>query len=316
MDEKLKGSILHLAILLGLIIALVVVLVYTGLLSCGVVPGGCELYYQFIKGGPPQVLIAYNDSGGLGNPVALAAVLSNRELLSARVKAMPMDRLTNGNIGEYDMVIVESARKICTSQLNTFMYYVNTGGRLVWTGDAGTVPCEGDELLKDNERNEEGKDQTIGSWARKDEGGKQVNFDEFLGASYIGNRCSMTECRKGELAGFIEVVTPENRLVYGLSPTVPFHGDFSVVQLNDQTYTRLVAALDYGSDFIVEKQDAALPGTGQRQSLGRKLPFIVSSQVGDRVAYYAAPIESFVSDEQPQKYKALVEQMYYGMLYK
>ncbi len=82
-----------------------------------------------------------------------------------------------------------------------------------------------------------------------------------------------------------------------------------------------MASLDYGTGFLVQK---GAPGvspkpwidSGKSYSLGQKLPFIVSSGVGDRVAYYAAPIEGFVSEEQPQKNKALVEQLYYGLLYK
>jgi len=46
------------------------------------------------------------------------------------------------------------------------------------------------------------------------------------------------------------------------------------------------------------------------------LPFIVTNGIGERVAYYATPIESFVSEEQPAKYRAIIEQLYYGMLYK
>ncbi len=324
MDEKLKKNVFHLGILLILIVVLIFTLVFTGILSCGQIPGGCEIYYTIIKGdGQPVVLIAYGE-GGIGDSQKLEAVLAGREVLNARVKTMNMDRLTYGNVTEYQMIIVEGARKICTDKLKVFMYYVNAGGRLVWTGDAGTQLCDGtagtplDTYLKDKERNEGGKDQIIGPWARKD-GDKQVGFDEFLGIDYIGNRCEFSECRKGEVAGYIQSVKGDHKLVYGLSPSFPYSGDFGIVKLRNESDVRLVAALDYGTSFLVQaKGTAGKPWIeeGKNYSLGQKLPFIVSSGVGDRVAYYAAPIESFVSEEQPQKNRAIVEQLYYGMLYK
>lgn len=323
MDEKLKKNIFHIGILLVLVVVLLFVLVFTGIVSCGAVPGGCDIYYSVIKGGPPTILIVYGD-GGLGDPVALENALAGREILNARVKTMKINNLTYGNVVESQMIIVEGAKKICTDKLRLFMYFVNSGGRLVWTGDAGTELCDGtggtptDTYLKDKERNEGGKDRIMGPWARRD-GGKQVAFDEFLGLQYVGNRCDFSACTKGELSGYVQVVKNDHKLVYGLSPSVPFHGDFGVVQLNNTSDVRLVAALDYGTNLLVQgKGTAGKPWLEQGKTLnaGQKLPFIVSSGVGDRVAYYAAPIESFVSDEQPQKNKAFIEQLYYGMLYK
>ncbi len=201
MDQNLKKNIFHLGILLILIVVLLFVLVYTGIVSCGSLPGGCEIYYSVIKGGQPTVLIAYGD-GGLGDAQKLAEVLGSREVLSARVKTLKMDHITYGNVTEYQMIIVEGAKRICTEKLRVFMYYVNTGGRLVWTGDAGTELCTGDAgtsvdtYLKEKERIEGGKDKIIGPWARRD-GDKEVAFDDFLGVEYIGNRCEFSSCSKG-----------------------------------------------------------------------------------------------------------------------
>ncbi len=323
MDEKLRKNLFHLGILLTLIVVLLFILVYTGILSCGQVPSGCEIYYAVIKGGQPTVLVAFGE-GGMGNPQKLADVLSAHDVLNARVKTLKMDRLTYGNITEYQLIIVEGAKKICTEKLKVFMYYVNTGGRLVWTGDSGTQLCDGtqgtslDSYLKDRERNEGGKDAIIGPWARKD-GDKQMSFDDFLGLDYVGNHCEFSDCRKGEVAGYVQAIKDDHKLVYGLSPSIPFSGDFGIVQLKNESDVRLVAALDYGTSFLVQgPSTAGKPWLEARKkySLNQKLPFIVSSGVGDRVAYYAAPIESFVSDEQPHKNKAFIEQMYYGMLYK
>src|SRR3989344_3988081 len=104
MDEKLKDNIVHLVILLVLIVGLIAVLLYTGLVSCGSIPGSCDIYYQVLRGGQPQVLIAYNEGGGMGNPAELEATFSSHEILNARIKRMSMDRLTPGNITDYELI--------------------------------------------------------------------------------------------------------------------------------------------------------------------------------------------------------------------
>lgn len=328
MDENLKNNIVHIGILLVLLIVLLFILVFTGILSCGSVPGGCDAYYSALQAlgiikGQPVVLIAQGEAG-MGDPQKLEEVLSRKEIINASVKTMSIDRLTYGNVTDYQLIIVERARKICSDKLKIFMYYVNRGGKLVWTGDAGTELCvddrsgrypQTDSYLLEKERVEGGKGKIIGPWARKD-GDKQLSFDEFLGVSYIGRHCESSQCTKGELTGYVEITSTQHKLAYGLSPSIPFSGDFALVQLNNQSDTRLVAVLDYGTNYVIQKPEKPWLEAGKRVSLERKLPFIASSGVGDRVAYYAAPIESFVSDEQPQKNRAIVEQLYYGMLYK
>ena len=150
------------------------------------------------------------------------------------------------------------------------------------------------------------------------------------------------------MAGTIESVTTDHKLVYGLSPSFPYYGDFGVVNMIgyssayiegpvskenpvgdvsnrvatrvgeffSNSEARLVSAMDYGTKFAFTANDKSQPWLekGKRYSLDSKLPFIVSSQIGGRVAYYAVPIESLVEGQ--NKDKALIEQMYYGMLYK
>ena len=133
--------------------------------------------------------------------------------------------------------------------------------------------------------------------------------------NYKGNYCEFMQCTKSQLAGRIEITNNEHKLTYGLSPSIPYHGDFAIVELNKDSTTRMVAALDYGESFVIRNATKPWLEGKKTYNLGKTLPFIVSSGVGERVAYYAAPIESFISDGQPQKNLALIEQMYYGMLY-
>ncbi len=322
MDEKLRANVVHLVILAVLLAGLLGVLIFTGLLGCNAVPGGCEIYYRFVKGGQPNILVVYGDSG-LGDPDRLVEVLNGRDLVRAQARSMGIEKLNYVNVREFDLMIVERAKKICSDKLKLFEFYVNSGGRLVWTGDAGTELCSGeggggrygqnDTYLLESERVPGGKAIVLGPWARKDSN-NQVSFDEFLGAQYKGNYCDFTECRKGEDAGRIEITNSDHKLSYGLSPSIPFRGNFAVVeQLKEGS--RLVAVLDYGAKLLGKGTGQPWLEAGKTYNFGKDLPFIISSQVGERVAYYAAPIESFVSPEQPQKYNALIEQMYYGMLY-
>ncbi len=320
MDEKLKQNIVHLAILLVLLLALVATLIFTGILGCNIVPGGCELYYTVLKGGAPQILIVHGDEG-LGDYTKLEALFNEPDLLRARAKSMDIEKISYGNIIEYDLIIVEQARKICSDKLKIFMFYVNSGGRLVWTADAGTELCSGevsgntsqtDEFLLESQRTEGKEAKIIGPWARK-EGDDQLSFDEFLGVNYKGNYCEFTECVQGLEVGRIEPISPSHKLTYGLSPSIPFEGDFSVVEFNNAPNSRLVAVLDYGTNLLGESYGQPWLESGKKYNFGKSIPFIVSSSVGERVAYYATPLENFVDNK--HNYKALIEQMYYGMLY-
>ena len=319
MDEKLINNIFHLVVLLTLILALLGVLIFTGILGCNVIPGGCDVYYLVVKGGSPTVLIAYGE-GGLGNHKALEAMFNDRSIMNARVKSQEIDKLSYGSITDYDLIIVEEAKKICSSQLRIFEHYVNSGGRLVWTGDAGTELCmddsdgtkynQYDSYLLENEREGGESGKIIGPWARK-EFDKQLSFDQLLGINYKGNYCEFADCEIFEETGRIELTDNDHKLTYGLSPSIPYKGDFAIVQLNSSSNVRLAAALDYGTNLLGEADKPWLePG---KTDFGIRLPFITTSQLGERVAYYAAPLEEF--NREDQKYKALIEQMYYGMLY-
>ncbi|HIH09358.1 MAG TPA: hypothetical protein HA254_01680 [Candidatus Diapherotrites archaeon] len=329
MDEGIKKNMLHLVILLILVIALLGVLMLTGLLACSSVPGGCDAYY-FMKAAlnpqrptGPMILVVYGDSG-MGNPDALLSVLNERDILNAQARSMHIDKITQGNIRDFDLVIVEHAKKICTSKLRLFQYYVSSGGRLVWTADSGTELCGGDytggrtsetdRLLLESERKENGKPIPIGPWARRD-ANFQVSFDEFLGVNYRGNYCEFARCNPKEMSGTIEIVNSEHKLSYGLSPSIPYYGDFAVVERSKDEETRLVATIDYGTSLLGKASGQPWLEGGKTYNFGKDLPFIVSTQVGERVAYYAVPLESFVIG-QPGKNKALLEQMYQGMLYK
>ncbi|HLC92934.1 MAG TPA: hypothetical protein VJH23_04445, partial [archaeon] len=322
MDEKLRSNIIRVGILGVLLVALLGVLILTGIMGCNVVPGGCEVYYLAVRGGSPSILVVYSDYG-LGDPDRLVQYLNEKDIIRAHAKTMDIEKLTYANVRDYDLIVVERAKKICSSKLKIFQYYVAAGGRLVWTGDAGTELCSGfqpnerleqnDKYLLEKEHIEGGSDAIIGPWARKDFG-QQLLFDEFLGVEYKGNYCDFSTCPPSAEVGRIEVTNSEHKLAYGLSPSIPYKGDFAVVEVIKDSDARIVAVLDYGANLLGKGTGQPWLESGKQYNFGRQLPFIVSTQVGERVAYYSAPIESLVGDAPEARNKALLEQMYYGML--
>src|SRR3989344_4068587 len=111
MDETLRVNITHVIILGVLLIALLAVLIFAGILSCNVVPKGCEIYYMALKGGQPVILIAYSspeqgEPAGLGYEKKLEAILNDRSILNAQIRTMEIERLSYGNINDYDLIVV------------------------------------------------------------------------------------------------------------------------------------------------------------------------------------------------------------------
>ncbi|MBN2127493.1 MAG: hypothetical protein JW703_03835, partial [Candidatus Diapherotrites archaeon] len=174
----LAGRILILLILIGALVFAV-----SFVFGCSIipVPGYCDLWYDVMRGstgGKPMALIVYGNEG-LGNPQELEIALNDPQYAAARTTMLSLDRLSSGTLKKYDLVIVTKAKKMTAEQLQMFMEYVNLGGHLVWTGDAGT-----DFPLKENESKEaamkrellyefedpeqdSNADKAINPWARK-----------------------------------------------------------------------------------------------------------------------------------------------------
>lgn len=312
--------------LVVLIFALWFALVWTNIIPCSFVPGGCDIYWGVLRwdnGMQPKVLIVYNeeDRAGLGSPQILRDVMSDPGILNVRPRLMPLEQVTIGNLRMYDLIIVTQARQISTGKLKVFMEYANTGGRLVWTGDAGTELGEEDEYLYEHERescetgaaitgDEEG--EIISPWARK-ESGKCINFDQFLGVTYIGKYCEKKGCENNfPETGIFSAPDREQRLVYGITPGLTAYGDFAIVELKSGAVNpTIILNLDYKSNFVSK----------EGKNYGRYFPIIVQSGFGGKVIYYSIPPEMLASKNMPPAqgtdnwaYTLFVEQMYMGIL--
>jgi len=327
MDKKSEGSSApKFAILLILLAAASFLLVFFNIVSCGFYsPLGCEIYYSLIAGGKPKVLIVHGEDG-LGDPQYLYEVLRSPRI-GARVSIKDIGIVSVPDLINYQLVIVERARTMSSAQLRMIQDYVNRGGRLVWIGDAGSQapPEQADSnyFLVKGERKAGAGAEFSGPWARKS-AGKQLSFDHLLGVQYRANYCELAGCKAGELAGVLDIVKQDSRIVNGISQSLPVFGDFSIVEIDEDAYQTALAYTDYGTNLLATAPSNYFWLRQGNLNFGREFPAIVSSGLGGRVVYYSFPPEFFVSDKMPvdkatgqrMEYWAMIENLYYGMLYK
>lgn len=293
----------HILILVVMLAVLLFLLTWTNVTSCRVIPGWCDIYWSVVRGGQPRILIVYGNEG-MGNPDLLKAALADPNYVHVQAQMQNIDLISYGNLKNYDLVIVEKAKKISTAKLKSFIDYVNQGGRLVWTGDAGTELAEGDVQLFADERTDGAKHELLNPWARKD-GDKQISFDELLSVKFVTNFCSIKACSGIPWQGIL-VTDPERNhpLVYSLRQGLSLRGDFAIVNEKEDSVSTRVLSLDWQSHLI---------GT-DKKDYGNTFPIIVTSGFGERVAYYAVPPEQFIDPALKEKYYSIIENMYYGML--
>ncbi|MBT4870947.1 MAG: hypothetical protein HON47_05210 [Candidatus Diapherotrites archaeon] len=289
-----------------MVLVLIFILMWGGILDCGEIPMGCELYEAVL--GSPRVLIVHGDEG-LGDPDTLKTILQDPQGVGVNaVDISHISRISLGNLKRYRLVIVEKARTISAEQLQMFMdYSTQSDGRLVWIGDAGTkrgskeIQKPGDiNALKDADN----------PWYRVIDKGdefKLVAFDQFLGLKFIDNYCEEVDC--ADKSFHVGVLNSENTgehpLIYGATQVLNFkiskEHDFSIVQqFPNASNSNIVLSLDLGGKL-----------QGRENEIERYVPIIATSGLGERVAYYAYPPEYFVKDN---NFGVYIKNMYYGML--
>ena len=296
----LKGGIM----LIVLLVVIAFLLTWSGLMKCGTVPFWCDAYEVVM--GSPRVLIAYGDEG-LGNPELLKQYLQDPRIVGAEaVDTQHVSTLSLGNLKNYKLIIVEQARQLSYEQLLMFQDYVTQGGRLVWVGDAGVV--KGTEEVQ-NISDVNGLAQLDDNpWVRVDKTQSYIlNFDEFLGLRYVNNYCSEKDCSDNlsSVGSLIPEPTRNHPLIFGASAKTNFKivsgRDFAFVkQIPNSPNSNVVMSIDFGGKVV-----------GKTNELGRNVPFIVTSGLGERIAYYAYPPEYLVQDNNSF---ILIKNMYYGML--
>ncbi len=299
-------DVYHIGIAIGMVLLILGLATWSGIITCRDIPGWCSVYYG-IKG-PPKTLIVFG-SEGLGDPDLLSQALRSPEHAAAtNISKQELDYVSAGNLKGYDLVIVTRARQMSTDQLRAFMEYVDSGGRLVWTGDAGTQLTKDDQYLYLDDVDENKGHTLISPWARKDvEKNEQVRFDQYLSAEYKGNWCTLRVNQYGgcEISKQVGTLIPESgadhKLIYGIKTNLRLYGDFA-----------LVDDIGIGSTRVLSVDTETLVQDLNHQELGRVFPVIITSGIGEKVAYYAVPPELFT--QEPMKYWLFIENLYNGML--
>lgn len=340
MNGMQQQNLGHIAYRVAVLLILVAILlgVVMWVFGCNVIPEGCTVWQMVF--GEPKVLIVYGDDG-LGDPQLLQRVLESRQHVGVRARTAHLDTITLGNLKKYQLVIVEHARTMSTEKMKMLVDYAIGGGRIVWTGDAGTELASGDRILYQYERAGmdicEDMDQEklwrdkqlkiddincmwraqvkeLSPWARYYRDGDRnisINLDTMLNLRYIGNYCRFKDCKsEAPQIGRLDVgQESENQLIYGLNPNLTMYGDFAIVDEEGGSSTR-VLSVDYGGNLISKN----------KMDLGMSFPVIVTAGMGERWAYYALPPEQFARPNEGELectencYYSLVENMYYGML--
>jgi hypothetical protein len=218
-----------------------------------------------------------------------------------RAREGDLRTISEENLKQYQLIIVEHCRQMSTKTMKDLLAYADSGGLLVWTGDAGAELAEGDQPLYEDEVFDDANHTLLGPWARKDTFGYIVNLQNYISVKFKGNYCELTGCapNSNPLAGKLLPVDNDHRLVYGMKSGLAYRGDFSVVVEKGGVGTKRVLNIDTDSGI-----------TANGENLGQVLPFIITSGVGEKIAYYAFPPEHLAG----QGYKVLFENMYYGMI--
>lgn len=300
--QEISRTVMHVVVFAVLILVLIGILTWTGIIKCSVIPGWCDVYYGVL--GEPKILIAYGDDG-LGDPVKLQRYMSSPNHIGKRPTLQKIQYISSENLKDYDMVIVERARTMSTQQLQGFLEYADSGGILVWTGDAGTKLTSQDigedlYLYEDEYYGSDRNHERIGVWARKTKDNKIVNLENYISVKFKGNYCQdATSCDENTLVGFLNPVDNDHPLVFSLRPSLSFRGDFSVVEIVEGVATKRILNIDVQSPVKIGEED-----------YGRVSPIIVTSGLGEKSIYYAVPPERFVD----LGYPTLMENLYYGLL--
>ncbi len=294
----------HVGLAIGMVLLILGLITWSGVISCRDVPGWCSVYYA-VKG-PPRTLIVFG-AEGLGNPDELAKLLRDPRFTAAtNISRQEVDYVSAGNLKQFDLVIVTHARQMSTDKIRAFMEYVDSGGRLVWTGDAGTQLTKDDQFLYADDVDVNATHELISPWARKDvEDDVMVRFDNYLSADYLGNYCDFRDCTLSTSAQQVGDLVPESgadhKLIYGIATNLKLYGDFSIVE-----------DIGIGSTRVLSVDTKTTLRNKEEKELGRVFPIIITSGIGEKIVYYAVPPELFA--QEPMRYQQFLVNLYNGML--
>lgn len=317
---------------------LLTILTWTNIIKCNQLGNGwCNVYWGLM--GPPKILIAHGYDG-LGNAQKLQDVFANRDILGVRTTLKDLKFLAPGTLAKYDLVIVTQAKTMTAEEVAMFYDYAQNGGKLIWTGDAGTgitnneqtpqtmydleyknitidnaITPEEEQILRNLANNVgvniDDKTLTVTAgtintpWTRITKDGKVLKFgNEILSAEYRDNYCLKANCTTAtrDYIGNLNH-NEDSPISFKLSPSLPLNGDFSLVDVVYNTTTKI--------DLMLDTRAVIISKNGQTDYGKTNYPIIIISGLGEKVIYSGVPLENFVDLETPIIYQQINTGMFY-----
>ncbi|MFH0715141.1 MAG: hypothetical protein V1847_05360 [Candidatus Diapherotrites archaeon] len=291
-------------LLIALVLFFLGVLTWLGFVKSNSIPGWCDVYkpVEQMLTGKRNIAIVYGPEGdGLGNPEKLAQALRNPNIAGTQADLVPLNRINQGNLQDYEIVIVTRAATMSAQQLQYFGDYIDQGGKLVWTGDAGSKGPDSERLYQDD-LDVNAPHTLLDPWERKLEGKAVMLGKNYLSVEYVKNFCDAAPggCGQDNMVGdLVTVGAATHPLIYGISSSLKLYGNFSLVKEPSSIGSRRVLSVDYGTNLQIE-------GVGD---LGSVFPVIVTTGLGEKVTYYALPLESWL-EQKDQEYPTFISNLY------
>ncbi len=320
--------------LIVLLFVLLVILTWTNIVKCSTIgPFWCNAYWEVM--GTPKILIAYGQDG-LGNANKLQDIFNDKDILRVRTITRDLRFITSGTLDEYDLVIVTQAKTMTAEQVEMFYDYAQAGGKLIWTGDAGTASSNTEKTPKqiyDEEYKNMSSDKTItaeeeaslrelattmninvnennlsatngtSSWVRITKEGNVIELNKLISADYIDNFCNVVNCMdRRSFVGHM-MHNEDSFISYKLPQSSELNGDFAVVSLINNTSTKLDLMVDTRSTIVTKDINA--------RNIERNLPLIIVSGLGEKIIYSAVPLEYYVDLNSVYGYDPINTGMYY-----
>ncbi|MFH1257658.1 MAG: hypothetical protein V1658_01875 [Candidatus Micrarchaeota archaeon] len=266
MADDFKREIPHIIVMAILVFILLFVLTKFKWMQCTQVPGDwCSLYCS-VSGNPR---IAYiQGEGGIGDSLALSNEIRKNRLYTF-AEAIPINGISSGVLKNYELIIVEGAKRMTPLQVNALYEYASSGGGILWIGDSGSERYLSDADIQDALRHNM---TSPGYYERvvkavNDTRGFGPTIESFLKLNY-----EKSETGKNLT---IKIISKDHPFTKGLKTEFQIPAtELSIVNPNSPSSSILAYA--YGTESCTEKKPC---------------PAIIASRFSGPVAYVAFPLE-------------------------
>jgi len=287
--DALLRELPHVLVLIILILVLLVVLTKFQVVHCSQIPGNwCEIYCTQIMRSKSTVALISGDEG-IGDPRSLKNLLEKTRVYTP-VTPIQASALTQGTLKNFDLVIIERAKRMSTLQVRAIEDFVNRGGTLILIGDAASeqyvdrydllwAAGQNTSFYQDlvlrgvTPESQEWKD----AW-------KSVEYSEWY--DYL-LRANTTRIGFGRLSS---VVAAEFDRTENVSGNVTLDGVF----LNHMVYRGIVGEypIDINNFAVVTMNPSAVTLIAMLNKDGKDYPAIFETKYAGRILYFAFPLEA------------------------